>query len=110
MLYFTDGRKAKVKSDELMGIMNDLCRTNNTRCNNSTGTPRLLEEVFSDPDCPGWANYAAVDKDGSAYFYENKPTRRSASWVQGPGDFTGMSEEFDSSNWEKSLIRRPRLK
>lgn len=33
----------------------------------------LTKEVFSRPDCPKWAKYAAVDFNGTAFWYEEKP-------------------------------------
>ena len=34
---------------------------------------KLTQEVFTRPDCPKWANWAAVDSDGIAYWYNEKP-------------------------------------
>ncbi len=33
----------------------------------------LTNEVFTRSDCPDWAKWAAVDSDGTAYWYEKKP-------------------------------------
>lgn len=33
----------------------------------------LTNEVFQRDDCPKWAKWAAVDSDGIAYWYEEKP-------------------------------------
>ena len=33
----------------------------------------LTQEVFQRDDCPKWAKWAAVDSDGTAYWYEKKP-------------------------------------
>lgn len=33
----------------------------------------LTKEVFSRPDCPKWAKWAAMDTDGRAYWYESEP-------------------------------------
>lgn len=35
--------------------------------------PKLTAEVFDRPDCPKWANYAAVDANGYGYWYEENP-------------------------------------
>lgn len=44
---------------------------------------KLTQEVFSRPDCPKWAKWAAVDSDGTAYWYEEKPTQgRGVFWAQ----------------------------
>lgn len=44
----------------------------------------LTKEVFSSPDCPKWAKWAAVDSDGFAYWYEEKPipSHCGTFWVQ----------------------------
>lgn len=34
---------------------------------------KLTQEVFTRPDCPKWANWAAMDTDGRAYWYESEP-------------------------------------
>lgn len=33
----------------------------------------LTNEVFQRDDCPKWAKWAAVDSDGTAYWYDKKP-------------------------------------
>ncbi len=43
----------------------------------------LTNEVFQRDDCPKWAKWAAVDSDGTAYWYEEKPTQgRGVFWAQ----------------------------
>jgi len=42
--------------------------------------PKLTAEVFNRPDCPEWAKYAAVDYTENAYYYNDKPVRKSAYW------------------------------
>ena len=72
--------------------------------------PKLTTEVFNRPDCPKWAQWAAVDKCGLAYFFENKPAFGGSRWHdlkygmydQIPGGF------YDTSNCEHSLIERPK--
>lgn len=34
---------------------------------------KLTQEVFTRPDCPKWAKYAAVDFNGTAFWFEEKP-------------------------------------
>lgn len=34
---------------------------------------KLTKDVFNYPECPKWANYAAVDSDGLTYWYEFCP-------------------------------------
>ena len=71
--------------------------------------PKLTVEVFKRSDCPEWAKWAAMDIDGSAYWFENKPVRHNRAWLGGTYDFRFKSipENFDSSDWEHSLIERP---
>lgn len=33
----------------------------------------VLDGIFFHPDCPVWANYAAVDKNGEVWFFELEP-------------------------------------
>ena len=44
----------------------------------------LTQEVFTRSDCPDWAKWAAVDLDGAAFWFEEKPTQGSwgVFWVQ----------------------------
>lgn len=55
---------------------------------------------------PDWANFAAMDKDGSWYFYECMPSLGRMEWnSQGlSGGRVQRSEEMD---WESSLESRP---
>lgn len=34
---------------------------------------KLTDEIFVCDNCPTWANYAAVDKNGIAYWYTEEP-------------------------------------
>ena len=76
----------------------------------------LNERVFELDECPDWAQYAAVDADGEAYWYSAKPSRVGGDWV----DFYGFDGRirlirdgdnaliFDATGWKHSLIARPR--
>lgn len=77
--------------------------------------PKLTEEVFNKPNCPVWAQWVAVDGSGKAYWYRYKPSLLeggSPEWVcSAAGDFGGyvlIEQSFDSSDWEHSLIERPK--
>ena len=68
---------------------------------------QLNTEVFDMLECPDWAKYAAVDSEGFAFWYEDKPECLDHTWgVSAPGcrPIPGL---FDSTNWENSLIQRP---
>lgn len=69
--------------------------------------PKLTTEVFDRPDCPEWAKYAAVDKDGRGFYYHNKPRKNDYNW--GLSDVVGckLIDNFDPSHWQNSLIERP---
>ena len=72
----------------------------------------LNEKVFDLDTCPVWAQYAAVDEDGIAYFYMCPPSL-GVHRYRGTGSgshciliHTGYSL-FDSTDWQHSLIKRP---
>lgn len=74
---------------------------------------KLTTDVFSMPECPAWAQYAAVDADGDAYWYDTKPPLREATWSSIGADHVkqithgNTKLRYDSSDWEHSLIERP---
>lgn len=77
--------------------------------------PKLTADVFSLSDCPLWAKYAAVDENGKAYWYDEKPMLSAQAW-SGTGthfarqvthDNTMTRMLYDSSDWRSSLIERP---
>lgn len=71
----------------------------------------VLDGIFFHPDCPAWANYAAVDKNGEVWFFELEPV---------PGA-DGTWNNIDSRSvivpdccyltidWQNSLVQRPGL-
>jgi len=72
----------------------------------------LNEKVFELDDCPDWAQYAAVDADGEAYWYSSKPKTVENGWI---GDtyspvvmVDGKANVFDPTDWQHSLIERPK--
>ena len=77
-----------------------------------TGLPKLTTEVFNRPDCPDWAQWAAVAWDGSAYFWAWYPKidEKERRWVvKGLYNWRrigGTFDSFDSSDWQNSLISR----
>ena len=75
-----------------------------TNCNQ---LPKLTVDVFDRPDCPAWAKYATVDKDGRGFYYHNKPQKNDYNW--GLSDIVGckLIGDFDPSDWENSLVERP---
>lgn len=73
----------------------------------ATQRPKLTAEVFSMKECPEWAEYAAVDADGNAYWYDGKPMPIGAAWYQGGGyRASQIGPRYDASDWKNSLIER----
>jgi len=52
---------------------------------------------------PAWAPYAAMDLDGTAYWYEHRPAICGSEWH---AEQRSRAEEIDSV-WEDSLEKRP---
>lgn len=71
--------------------------------------PGLPTDLFSEDGIPAWARYAAIDKDGRAFLYSEKPTPSSDGWRFVGGGIAAYrtGDEFCSENWEHSLIARP---
>lgn len=64
-----------------------------------TKLPKLTVDIFDRPDCPEWAQWAAVDECGDAYVYDTKPVKQSEDWhTDEGGDFIG---EYDKSSLSK---------
>ena len=73
----------------------------------------LNEKVFELDSCPDWAQYAAVDAGGKAYWYSAKPSRAGSEWVDFYGCIRLIRDGdnaliFDATDWQHSLIERPR--
>jgi hypothetical protein len=75
-----------------------------TNCNQ---LPKLTSEVFDRPDCPAWANYAAVDANGKGFYFRSEPKKSENAWQLPPDCKLAHINKFDSSDWGNSLIRRP---
>ena len=56
---------------------------------------------------PAWANYAAMDKDGEWYWYENEPTPAAGLWVADPGSEFDRVYDIDHPDWRTTLTTRP---
>ncbi len=73
----------------------------------------LNEKVFDLDTCPVWAQYAAVDEDGTASWYGAKPETVGSVWINDgrsclieDWDRNGAIA-FDATGWMHSLIKRP---
>lgn len=74
--------------------------------------PKLTAEVFDRPDCPDWAQYAAADADGYAFYYSEKPfmVANNGGW----GIACNMNSQaklipeiMEATDWKNSLVERP---
>lgn len=74
--------------------------------------PKLTTEVFDRPDCPKWANYAVIDWNGRLTFFANKPKFGGEDYgcwsCEGYGYKNIDNTAFDASDWQNSLIERPK--
>lgn len=70
--------------------------------------PKLTAEVFDRPDCPEWAKYAAVSPYGSLAFFEEKPEHDFDCWIAIGFKSAIAKSSYDYSDWQNSLIERPK--
>ena len=74
----------------------------------------MNEKVFDLDTCPVWAEWAAVDADGTASWYGDKPETVGSAWINDGS--SGLIEDgdnaiiFDATGWMHSLIKRPERK
>ena len=71
----------------------------------------LNEKVFELDECPDWAQYAAVNEDGTAYFYSHLPLQGLYTHVCNVWyDCMRITNDigvFDATDWQHSCIKRP---
>lgn len=71
---------------------------------------KLTEDVFLWPTCPKWAQYVAVDENGTARYHELKPKVYPHGWG-GDGYVEYIKDyKFDASDWLNSVIEHPQAK
>lgn len=80
---------------------------------NSSQLPKLTADVFNHPNCPEWAEYAAVDADGQVWVYGYEPfiDGEVGFWVCHNDDYEGgafIGKGYDATDWKNSLIQRVR--
>lgn len=109
---FRTRAEAEAAAEKVRGLLLKLHEPT-TECSQ---LPKLTAEVFDRPDCPEWAKYAAVDRNGKAYFYDTKPEWEQPSQIRKhqtiwfTGKLNGIKRipgKFDAANWQNSLIERP---
>lgn len=114
-VHLTGGETIKVKSEEFIKELEELCSESAKHRRSSTGysctdVMKLTESVFDRDDCPEWARYAAVDKDGVAYFFEREPHAGTAKWIpDDPEHKYSAIPVFDTGAWKNSLVKVPGL-
>lgn len=80
---------------------------------------KLTAEVFKHPDCPEWAQWAAVTSDGDAEWFEQEPYAVSeydsydgsiSGYWTAKGKDKDIPGRYDYGNWINSLIKNPDFK
>ena len=74
---------------------------------------KLTVKVFDDPECPVDATCAAVDADGTAYWFNGDPEEvvvTGTNLWDTRGEWMAISGFFDSADWENSKIINPHWK
>ena len=79
--------------------------------NKKLPTRKLTAEVFNRVDCPPWARFAGVDKEGFAAWLSHRPY-----WTGTGFEFNtyeghkvklqSIPGKWDASEWESSLVER----
>lgn len=64
-----------------------------------------LPQVMFD-SAPEWAKYAAIDANGSVYFYEAEPKVYEAGYIWENKKGSRQERYWSSTEWKKSLTRR----
>lgn len=68
--------------------------------------PRLTRIIFRRPDCPYWAKWAAVSKDGTAQWFSGEPEIDGDKWVAPGNQKSQRIYKFYSVSWENTKIQR----
>ena len=108
-LYYESGNcfkteaKAKATAEKVKALLLNLHEPA-AKCNQ---LPKLTTEVFDRPDCPKWAKYAAVDRDGIGRVFESKPMTEVDGWYSFSIEKQAGGGKYDASDWQNSLIERP---
>ena len=109
VVHFDDERNIKLRSDEFMRAIEELSTETSTKDNDKTVVRKLTEAIFDMNDCPEWAEYAAVDEDGVAYFFSKEPRVGISKFIPDVTDEKCTQiPTFDTSDWKNSLVKRPR--
>jgi len=85
---------------------------NSLVCRETSERPRFKNKL-NWAHIPQDLNWAAVDKDGSAWAFKQKPTinKQDGTWfTYTPEYLFQIGEGFDSSDWQNSLVTRENIK
>ena len=99
---FETEAEARVAAEKVKGLLLSLHEPV-TDCNQ---LPKLTAEVFDHPDCPGWAKWAAVDMNGIAHYFDEKPYPMDTFFYNSRAHHWMVDGDFDASDWQNSLIER----
>lgn len=82
----------------------------NTLTTTSIKLPNKLTRVFEFDNCPEWALYAAIQKDGNMVLFAKKPELsvmfNSLQWWTVNSRFMTYAKKLDTSWWKHSLVKR----
>ena len=56
---------------------------------------------------PEWAQWAATDKDGTSWWYSDRPKTAQEGWYTRLGNYNSSFPKETPSDWRDSLERRP---
>jgi hypothetical protein len=99
--YFADDTGAAIKS-----LLEQAYNAPNKISHN-----KISQDVFSRPDCPSWAKYAAVNGLGCLLVFSAKPeinphTSNPLFWICPSGNTINLGDGYDTTDYANSLIER----
>lgn len=107
-----DGDYDPLKKSLFIGIGYDASNWQNSLvCRETSERPRFKNKL-NWAHIPQDLNWAAVDKDGSAWAFKQKPTinKQDGTWfTYTPEYLFQIGEGFDSSDWQNSLVSRENI-
>ena len=80
--HYETGKCFKIAAEDADAVerVKDLLRHLREPVTGCNRLPKLTAKVFDRPDCPKWANYAAVDRDGIGRVFECEPMAEEDGW------------------------------
>lgn len=99
---FRTKEKAEAAAEKVKELLLSLHEPTTT----SSQLPKLTTEVFEREDCPKWAKWAAVDMNGIAHYFDERPYPMDTFFYNSRAHQWSVDGDFDASNWKNSLIER----